>query len=209
MSDREKPDLDAIYRELLAGDKTARERLILASSRIAKECASLVKAKCGDASTEDCDDLASEGVISLIEFLDKIAKERRPVADMPGLLSRVCTCAIMQYVINNKPIGPSARAVQLRRRNGKPDGMPKVGGILQIDREADGFGDASDLLEEIISLCVSSREVEIITAIACDVDEPPTDAELSSKLGCSTKTIERTRAKLRERVESWNEFLGA
>jgi hypothetical protein len=62
MTSESKPDLDAICRELLAGDKSVRERLILAALPKIVSCVRRLQASQTDAEQQDAGDLQSEAV---------------------------------------------------------------------------------------------------------------------------------------------------
>lgn len=207
MSDESKPDLNAIYRELLAGDATARERLILAAMPIADLAARHVKSRNSDARPISLDDLQSEATVAIIEFIDK---RSAPQIFLCAAIFQAAKRALLDHCINNMIVGPSARTVQIRRGALSDDGLVSCKSLFTADSPTSCVRNCgSELLEELLSLCVTEREREIVLLSSADADNPPTDDTIAESIGCARETVVRTRAKLRERFEPWHQFLGA
>jgi RNA polymerase sigma factor (sigma-70 family) len=190
-----KTPLDEIYGELIAGDESARERLIGAALPLARMVAGRQEFCRGDT-----DDLIGQAYLVLTETVQRLDVSR-PGDNIRSLLITAIRNRLSDYVAEDCLIGPSSS--QRKRLKGAYRSPDTSSLIEESDQPA--RREPSNTLGDILELCETDREREIIAKRA----EEKTAAEIAEEIGVTQPTVSRAIRRIEARYNEACLALGA
>jgi RNA polymerase sigma factor (sigma-70 family) len=177
--------LAEIYAELLAGDESARERLIVAAMPVVRMVANRE-----EFSRSDTDDLVGQGYLIATEFVQNL-NTAEPYDNLRSTLITALRRKLKDYSGEDCLIGPSS--AQRKRLKGAYRSPDTSSVIEESDQPA--RREPSNTLGDILELCETPRQREIIARRA----EEKTAAEIADELGVTHPTVLRDIRKVEVR----------
>lgn len=190
-------DLQAIYEELVAGDETARNRLIEAAMPLAISLAKLYTFRRGQ--REELISCAYVGLCSVAATL------KPGCNDIGAFISSSLRRRIWDSVLEDSMISTSARNSRRLKLKGTQNAVMSFIGNIDCPALHKIPNCAAEVLSDVIELCETERERNIIALRS----RGHTDSEIGQALGCSQPVVQRSRKAVEARYNEQQNALSA